>query len=134
MQERLLIIQTENASLKAFENVLGSDYKLILKNDGLEALDWLEKGNHVDLVIADAGMPYLTSVDFIKELRSRPAYRDLPLLILSELDKVMERNSYIQVGATDFVVKPLSKSQLKQRVRQLLENSTFDSQETRMAS
>jgi DNA-binding response OmpR family regulator len=116
------------------KRVLGGDYKLILKNDGLEALDWLEKGNHVDLVIADAGMPYLHSVDFIKEVRSRVLYRELPLLILSELDKVMERNAYIQVGATDFVVKPLSKSQLKQRVRQLLENSVYNAQESRMAS
>ena len=134
MQEKILIIQTENASLKAFDMVLGSDYKLILKNDGLEALEWLEKGNLADLIIADAAMPYLNSVDFIKELRSRHLYRDIPLLILSELDKVMDRNSYIQAGATDFVVKPLSKSQLKQRVRQLLENSSFNTQETRLAS
>ena len=134
MQEKILIIQTENASLKAFDMVLGSDYKLILKNDGLEALEWLEKGNLADLIIADAAMPYLNSVDFIKELRSRHLYRDIPLLILSELDKVMDRNSYIQAGATDFVVKPMSKSQLKQRVRQLLENSSFNTQETRLAS
>ncbi len=134
MQEKILIIQTENSSLKAFDMVLGSDYKLILKNDGLEALEWLEKGNLADLIIADAAMPYLNSLDFIKELRSRHLYRDIPLLILSELDKVMDRNSYIQAGATDFVVKPMSKAQLKQRVRQLLENSNFNTQETRLAS
>ncbi len=134
MQEKLLVIQAEHVSLKAFEAILGGDYKLILKNDGLEAIDWLEKGNHTDMVIADAGMPYLNSVDFMKELRSRPAYRDLPILILSELDQVTERTFYLQAGATDFAVKPLSKSQLKQRIRQLLENSKFNPQETRMAS
>ncbi|MDJ1505487.1 response regulator [Xanthocytophaga agilis] len=134
MQEKLLIIQTESAVIKTFEAVLGSEYKLIVKNDGLEAIDWLEKGNHADLIIADAGMPYLNSVDFIKELRSNIAHRSIPILILSDLDKVTERNLYIHAGATDFAIKPLSKSQLKQRIRQLLGKSTLDSQDVLLAS
>jgi len=134
MQEKLLIIQTDNAALKTFEAVLGSEYTLIIKNDGLEGIEWLEKGNQAALVIADARMPYLSSVDFLKEVRLRFNYRYVPILILSDLDQVTERNYYLQAGASDFAIKPLSKTQLRQRIRQLLENSKLSSQETRMAS
>ncbi|MCU0353498.1 MAG: response regulator [Cytophagales bacterium] len=134
MQEKLLLIQADAAALKAMEAVLGSDYKLIGKHDGLEALEWLEKGNYADLIIADSGMPYLSSTDFIKELRSQAAYRLLPILVLSDLDQVTERNHYIQAGATDFAIKPLPKSQLRQRIRHLLETARTNDSGLRMAS
>jgi len=133
MQEKLLLIQADTGTVKTFDAVLGGEYKLIVKNDGLEAIEWLEKGNCADLVIADAAMPYLSSVDFIKELRSRVAYRDVPIFILSSLDRVTERTYYIQAGASDFAVTPLSKAQLKQRIRQLLDTAKGKTQDIRMA-
>lgn len=117
------MIQTESAAARALEAVLGSAYQLIAKNDGLEAIEWLEKGNHADIIVADAAMPYLSSVDFLRELRSRPLFRHVPILLLSDLDQVTERSHYINAGASDFAVKPLPKAQLKQRIRLLLDGA-----------
>lgn len=129
MQEKVLMIQMEFAIAKAMETVLGNAYQLITKNDGLEAIDWLEKGNHADIIIADAAMPYLSSVDFIRELRSRPMFRHVPILLLSDLDQVTERSYYLNAGASDFAVKPLPKAQLKQRIRLLLDGAKANHQE-----
>ena len=134
MQEKLLFIQADASALRAMEAVLGGDYKLIGKHDGLEALEWLERGNHADLIIADSNMPYLSSTDFLKELRSQAAFRQLPVLVLSDLDQVTERNHYMQAGATDFAIKPLPKAQLRQRIRHLLDNPRPDDSEVRLAS
>jgi DNA-binding response OmpR family regulator len=128
MQEKVLMIQTGTA-IKSMETVLGNAYQLIAKNDGLEAIEWLEKGNHADIIVADVGMPYLSSVDFLRELRSRPALRHVPVLLLSDLDQVTERNYYINAGASDFAVKPLPKAQLKQRIRTLLDGLKTSQQE-----
>ena len=115
--------------MRAMETVLGNTYQLIAKNDGLEAIDWLEKGNHADIIVADAAMPYLSSVDFLRELRSRPLFRYMPILLLSDLNQVTERSYYINAGASDFAVKPLPKAQLKQRIRLLLDGAKASHQE-----
>ena len=115
--------------MRAMETVLGNTYQLITKNDGLEAIDWLEKGNHADIIVADAAMPYLSSVDFLRELRSRPLFRYMPILLLSDLNQVTERSYYINAGASDFAVKPLPKAQLKQRIRLLLDGAKASHQE-----
>ncbi len=130
MQEKILIIQTDNIVTKALDSVLTSKYQVITKDDGLEAIEWLDQGNFADLIIADANMPYLDSFDFIREIRTRVYLKHTSILVVSDLDHVTDRSLYIRLGANDFLVKPFTKAQLKQRIGSLLEATPYNSQET----
>lgn len=86
-------------------------YEVVVAEDGVEALDYARE-NTADLVLTDINMPNLDGIGLIKELRTLPHYKFVPLLVLtteSGHDKKMEGKS---AGATGWIVKPFDPQQL----------------------
>lgn len=95
-------------------------YEVILKNDGMEAVEFAEGGNKVDLVLTDINMPNLDGIGLIKKLRAMPHYRFVPLLVLtteSGTDKKMEGKA---AGATGWIVKPFDPEQLVATIQKVI--------------
>jgi len=87
--------------------------------DGLEALELAKKGKF-SLVISDVNMPKMDGIALIKQLRTLPAYKFTPLLMLtteSSSDKKQEGKS---AGATGWIVKPFNPDQLLATVKRVL--------------
>ncbi len=79
--------------------------------DGVEALE-IAKNTGFDVVISDVNMPNMDGITLIKELRSLPKYKFVPMLMLtteSGMDKKMEGKA---AGATGWIVKPFNPDQL----------------------
>lgn len=70
-----------------------------------------------DLLILDIGLPRLNGLDVLKRLRARGA--DVPVLILTAADSVEQRVKGLDLGADDYMAKPLALSELGARVRAL---------------
>ncbi len=120
MRENVILINQDAGFQKSVEATLGKAYTVLSKRDGLEALEWLEKTGHADLIVADICMPHLAVEDFLRTLRLHAALRRVPVLVLSDLAHLTERRKYLDLGATDFVVMPISVLQLKNRVAHLI--------------
>ena len=120
MQEKVILINQDAGFHQRFEATLGKTYIVLSKKDGLEALEWLEQAGHADLIVADSCMPHLAVEDFLRTLRLHAAFRQVPVLVLSDLARLTERRKYLDLGATDFAVMPLSALQLKNRVADLI--------------
>jgi CheY-like chemotaxis protein len=120
MREKVILINQDAGFQKSFEATLGKAYTVLSKKDGLEALEWLEKTGHADLIVADICMPHLAVEDFLRTLRLHVAFRHVPVLVLSDMAHLTERRKYLGLGATDFVVMPISVLQLKNRVSDLI--------------
>lgn len=83
--------------------------------DGAEALKELEQGPF-DLVLMDWNMPNLSGIDTLKQIKANPAFRKIPVvMVTSEADKdhVMKA---IQSGAADYILKPFSAKKLKAKL------------------
>jgi CheY-like chemotaxis protein len=124
MREKVILINPNAGFHQRFEATLGKAYTVLRKNDGLEALEWLEKTGHADLIVADICMPHLATEDFLRTLRLHPAFRHVPVLVLSDMTHLTERRKYLDLGATDFVVMPTSVRRLKNRVAHLIHHKT----------
>ncbi len=120
MQENVILINQDAGFQKSFETTLGKAYAVLSKKDGLEALEWLEKTGHADLIVADICMPHLAVEDFLRTLRLHAALRHVPVLVLSDLAHLTERRKYLNLGANDFVVMPIAVLQLKNRIAHLI--------------
>ncbi|RIJ42527.1 response regulator transcription factor [Pontibacter oryzae] len=123
MKHTLLIVEDEPTIQLILEFVLQDDYHVVLKNDGLEAMEWLEAGNTVDMVIADVNMPYLSGYEMLEAIRSSSFFRDLPILMLSGLESSEDRIKCFNLGADDFVVKPFNPDEVKARIKSILRRS-----------
>jgi len=81
----------------------------------------------VDLVILDVLLPDGDGVELLKEIRTRPATRNLPILMLSGEADVKDRIRGLQTGANDYVGKPYDSSYLIARARELLQGNRRES-------
>jgi two-component system chemotaxis response regulator CheY len=95
------------------------NYYLVEVPDGRAALE-ASSTVDADLVITDVNMPEMDGLTLVKELRSRPAYRFTPILVLTTEsgDDMKQRGR--EAGATGWLVKPFDAARLRQTVAQVL--------------
>ena len=87
-------------------------FRVTLAFDGQEAIDALEQGDKVDLVVLDLMMPRLSGLDVLDRIRANEALKDLPCVILTAAgQEEYERNARAS-GATAFLTKPFSPKKL----------------------
>jgi two-component system OmpR family response regulator len=94
-----------------------SGYLVEVANDGRIADRWLE-AEAFDLTILDLGLPGLDGTQVLQRLRKRK--HSMPVLILSARMALEERVRLLDIGADDYVVKPVALIELEARVRALI--------------
>ncbi len=122
----ILITDDDPDILDNLVTVLSSQpYRLATARDGKQCLAMI-KQERPDLLILDLLMPRLDGWGVIRELRSDPAYSDLPIMVLTTVIEDASRRRYeLEVGMAmdvqDYVQKPAKPSDLLQRVEKLLQ-------------
>jgi DNA-binding response OmpR family regulator len=120
MKKKILVIDDELSIRMLLENFLSKTYEVTTKNDGMEGVQWLEKGNIPDLIVADIQMPNMNGNDFIKNIRSSGFFREIPLIMLSGIESSQEKVKCLKLGANDYLVKPFNPEELAIRIELLL--------------
>lgn len=93
-------------------------YKVILANDGIDALEKLGSYS-VDILVTDIEMPRMNGFELAKRLREDKRYRDLPILAVTSLVGEAEHERSKEVGINNYLVK-LNKNDLLKCLDQLL--------------
>jgi DNA-binding response OmpR family regulator len=95
-------------------------FQVTLAFDGKEALDLLERGDPIDLVLLDLMMPYVSGLDVLAKIRASDRWRDVPCLVLTAAGQETQYQRAMELGATDFLTKPFSPKRLYGRVAELV--------------
>jgi two-component system chemotaxis response regulator CheY len=88
--------------------------------DGLLALSKLKGGFKPDLIITDINMPNMGGLELIKNVKAMPAFRFTPILTLTTETESSKRDEGKKLGATGWLVKPISGQDLVKVIRQVL--------------
>lgn len=88
--------------------------------DGARALSALSAGLKPDLIITDINMPNMGGLDFIRNARGLPGCRFTPILTLTTESERTKREESRRLGATGWLVKPISGPDLLGVIRQVL--------------
>ncbi len=116
----VLIVDDETHNRALLDIILSSEgYELITAASGEEALAVIEQ-RRPDIILLDIMMPELNGFQVITMLKADPATRDIPIILLSALDDLGAIERGLQVGAADFLTKPIHHNELRARVRKLL--------------
>lgn len=81
-----------------------------------------------DLVILDVQMPNVNGLDILKHLRESESYARLPILIFTSLEDEATRLRALELGATEFLQKPLCAAEITLRVRNVLQTKLYQEQ------
>jgi uncharacterized protein (TIGR02266 family) len=117
---RVLVADDEPYVVLAISEVLeGLPASVLAAHDGEEALR-LARGERPDLILLDVKMPGLDGFQVATALKRDPATASIPLVFFSALGAPSEKVRGLELGADDYVTKPIDAEELKARVRTIL--------------
>jgi DNA-binding response OmpR family regulator len=94
-------------------------FRVSLAYDGQEALDIVNNGEHLDLVLLDLMMPKLSGLDVLRRIREQEKFKSLPCIILTAGGDAKHERDALDLGATQFLTKPFSPKKLYALVARL---------------
>lgn len=114
---KVLVVEDEEKIARFIElELIHEGYKVIKVNNGREGLEIAEKGE-VDLVLLDVMLPELNGLEVLRRLRKTS---DIPVIMLTARDAVMDKVSGLDAGADDYITKPFAIEELLARIRTAL--------------
>lgn len=117
---KILLVDDNSVSLSLAKSMLSDLYNVSAVLSGEEALKYLDKKD-CDLVLIDINMPNMSGFETLKAMKENPITADIPFIFLtSDSDPETERKCF-EMGAYDFIVKPLQKATLRCRVGRTLD-------------
>jgi two-component system chemotaxis response regulator CheY len=120
MAKTILSVDDSNSirQMVAF-TLKGAGYEVIEAVDGQEGLD-KAKTKTVDLVLTDQNMPRMDGITLIKSLRGMPAYKSVPILMLTTESGDAMKAEGKAAGATGWIVKPFDPAKLLEVVKKVI--------------
>lgn len=128
MKTKILLVDDEKDIVEFLQyNLLQEGFDVITAYNGMEALKKLPE--NPDLVILDIMMPQLNGYDVCKKIRSLPEYRQTPVIFLTAKSSEVDEIRGLEIGANDFIQKPISPKKLIARVKANLRKDVKKSEE-----
>jgi DNA-binding response OmpR family regulator len=116
MKKTLLALDDELSILKILDFYFNKTYNVVAKQNGKEALEWMQQGVIPDVIIADVNMPEINGLEFIKQIRSSGFFKDVPLIMLSGNEGSNDKIKCLKAGADDYLNKPFNPEELEARI------------------
>ncbi|GAB4036097.1 response regulator [Spirosoma gilvum] len=83
--------------------------QLVFAEDGMALIDALAQSPLTPcLIVLDLNMPRLNGFETLTVLRSNPSYQSTPVIILTTSNSIRERQLALELGANDFITKPMN--------------------------
>ncbi|OAN53726.1 DNA-binding response regulator [Paramagnetospirillum marisnigri] len=130
----LILIVEDEASLVTMlrYNLEKEGYRVCEAGDGEEALTVLAE-RKPDLVLLDWMLPSLSGIEVCRQLRRKPATRELPVIMLTARGEEGDKIRGLNTGADDYLTKPFSLPELMARIRALLRRAAPAPQKGQLA-
>ncbi len=119
-QAKLLIVDdSESNRLVLMYQLEDLGYAFLMAEGGQQALDLLEH-EEVDLILLDIMMPDINGIDVLKSIKGNASLREIPVIMVTALGVEESLPECLELGASDYVSKPVQKTILRARVNSQL--------------
>lgn len=120
MTAQILVVDDVPANVKLLEAKLNSEYyDVIAAKDGYEAIEMTKK-HKPDLILLDVMMPGIDGFETCKMIKEIPEVAHIPVVMVTALSEKSDRLKGLEVGADDFLTKPINDLALFARVKSLV--------------
>lgn len=112
----LLLVDDEPANLQVLRNILSDHYRLLFARDGERALE-LARQERPDLILLDVMMPGLSGYDVCEALKQHDSTAGIPVIFVTALAAAEDEARGFDLGAVDYITKPVSAPIVRARVK-----------------
>ena len=119
--KKILVVDDKPSISRLMVQFLNQAFEVHTEENGLNAMEWLQKGNIPDLILTDLQMPHMDGIEFIKRLKESGYFSDIPIIVLSSKEGSEDRVKCLRMGAEDYVVKPFNPEELLVRIEKIIQ-------------
>ena len=125
IKKTILVVDDSPENLQVMIEVLKQDYKVSVATSAKKALELLNSGLKVDLILLDVIMPEMDGYELCKELKSINEYKNIPVIFVTILENEHDIVLGFELGAVDYVIKPIEPIVLKARINTHLKLKSY---------
>ncbi|EOU1121588.1 response regulator transcription factor [Clostridium perfringens] len=119
---KILIVEDEEKIARFIElELIHEGYKVIKADNGRIGLEIAERGE-ADLIILDVMLPEINGLEVLRRIRK---VSEVPIIMITARDAVMDKVSGLDAGADDYITKPFAIEELLARIRTALKKRVF---------
>jgi len=120
---KALVVDDDPISLKLLATMLErNSFDVVPKESARDALDFLEKGEFVDIIVSDVMMPHMDGFTFVRRLSMDSRLNKIPVILCTALSDRQSLVKAIEAGIAGYVVKPVKEAILIPKVVKAVES------------
>lgn len=116
-KKTILVVDDTADNLSLMSALLKDAYRVKLANNGVKALQIAQSESPPDLILLDVMMPVMSGYQVCSVLKAEQATRDIPVIFLTAMTGTDDEKTGLELGAVDYITKPISPPILLARVR-----------------
>lgn len=116
-RKTILVVDDTPDNLSLMAALLKDTYRVKLANGGEKALAMAASASPPDLILLDVMMPGISGYEVCQRLKDNPATAGIPVIFLSALNDASDEQKGLDLGAVDFINKPISPAVALTRIR-----------------
>ena len=117
----VLLVDDSPENIDLLGEVLKQNYEIKVALNGEKALKIAGSENQPDIILLDIMMPDMDGYEVCRRLKSEPQTQDIPVIFVTSMSEIEDETKGLEVGAIDYITKPISSAIVKARVKNHLE-------------
>ena len=123
-KKSILVVDDTPDNLSLMAGLLKDQYRVKLANSGEKALAAVRGPSPPDLILLDIMMPGMSGYEVCEHLKKDTATRNIPIIFLTAMNATEDEKKGLDLGAADYITKPISPPIVLARVKTQLENKS----------
>ena len=120
-KDMVLVVDDSPENIDLLGNVLNQDYEIKVALSGEKALKIAGSEKPPDIILLDIMMPGMDGYEVCRRLKSDAKTQDIPVIFVTSMSEVEDETKGLDVGAIDYITKPISPAIVKARIKNHLE-------------
>ena len=114
---KAIVVDDSRATRTILKRALGrAGFDVFEAGDGRAALEELDKTGPLELALVDWNMPVMTGYELIREVRSRPVYNGMAIMMVTTETESAQVSRALEAGANEYVMKPFTEDVLREKL------------------
>lgn len=113
----VLVVDDSNNNIQIMTELLKAQYEILSATNAKEALKMLDEGFCIDLILLDVIMPEMNGYELCELILKNQKYKHIPIIFVTILEHEKDIVKGLELGAVDYVVKPIEPVVLKARIK-----------------
>ena len=116
-RKKILIVTAEQPNLNILVDLLKPDYEIEVDRSAEKISEAISIADPPDLILLDITMPEKISNEVCRRLKAEDIFREIPVILITDKEKIEEASKYLEMGAVDYITKPVFPPIVRARVK-----------------